>query len=81
MHVQYQQPMGMAQNVFRRPMRPKKKAGQHVANPDNVRRTIYICDIASKVRRATAHCRDCTLVHGLPAIHHACQDLPRHAQA
>ena len=56
-HVQYQQPMGMAQNVSRRPMRPKKKAGQHVANPDDVRRTIYICDIASKVRRATAHCR------------------------
>lgn len=59
--AQYQQPMGMAQNVFRRPMRPKKKAGQHVANPDNVRRTIYICDIASKVTEAEVaqHFADC----------------------
>lgn len=43
--MQYQQSLGMANNIFRRQTRPKKKT---MANLDNVRRTIYICDIASK---------------------------------
>ena len=43
--MQYQQSLGMSTNIFRRQTRPKKKT---MANLDNVRRTIYICDIASK---------------------------------
>ena len=43
--MQYQQSLGMSTNIFRRQTRPRKKT---MANLDNVRRTIYICDIASK---------------------------------
>ena len=43
--MQYQQSLGISTNIFRRQTRPKKKT---MANLDNVRRTIYICDIASK---------------------------------
>lgn len=38
----------MAQNAFRRQTRPKKKTMQHISHQENIRRTIYICDIASK---------------------------------
>ncbi|CAK0784249.1 hypothetical protein CVIRNUC_007453 [Coccomyxa viridis] len=55
---QYQQSLGISTNIFRRQTRPKKKT---MANLDNVRRTIYICDIASKVTEAEVaqHFADC----------------------
>ena len=43
--MQYQQSLGISTTILRRQARPKKKT---MANLDNVRRTIYICDIASK---------------------------------
>ena len=38
-------------------MRLMKKSTRQGANHDNVRRTIYICDIASQVRHAPEPCQ------------------------
>ncbi|CAL5229918.1 g13341 [Coccomyxa viridis] len=59
--VQYNPSVPMAQTSFRRPMRPMRKSIWQSANYDNVRRTIYICDIASQVTEAEVaqHFADC----------------------
>ncbi len=73
LQVQYNPSVPMAQTSFRRPMRPMRKSIWQSANYDNVRRTIYICDIASQVWHAPEPCL-CSplckeLQEGSPVLH------------